>query len=444
MFNIEKRVIASGSYYAGMRESVVLQAFLGTCVGVAIYDSDANAGGLIHLLLPKPVISESTYEPEKYALTALPTFLKALYNHGAEKGKLKASIAGGALISPFTEQDLRFDIGGLTLEIVKQILADEDIEIEKSETGGFFTSKLSLDMRNWKCTIEPSIYDNFPKDSKLNRPDLKNIGRVMEHIQPIPQVVIKILRMIGEDAYDFKDIANEIRNDQVICARTLKVCNSALYAKSKKIDSIDHALVFLGQELFAKLVISSYIKDLLQHYNQGYSLCMGGIYHHAIGTAIITEKLARLTQRISASLAYTTGLLHDIGKVVLDQYIGPVLPLFYRELQNKVDSLKLEKKHLGVNHTEVGSQLAEKWSFPEPLVDTILYHHYPENATQHPELTHMVYIADFLMSRFHVGLELEHINTDKFISRFEKIGLSVSQFQDIVDLIPANISESSP
>ena len=86
---------------------------------------------------------------------------------------------------------------------------------------------------------------------------------------------------------------------------------------------------------------------------------MGGIYHHAVGTAIITEKLARLTKRISPSLAYTAGLLHDIGKVVLDQYISSALPLFYRELQNEVDFLELEKKHLGVNHTEVASQLAE-------------------------------------------------------------------------------------
>jgi len=105
MFNVEKRVIASGSYYVGEKKSIVLQAFLGTCVGVAMYDSDANAGGLIHLLLPKPVIPESTYEPEKYALTALPIFLEAPYNHGAEKGKLKASIAGGALVCPITENE---------------------------------------------------------------------------------------------------------------------------------------------------------------------------------------------------------------------------------------------------------------------------------------------------------------------------------------------------
>jgi HD-like signal output (HDOD) protein len=91
----------------------------------------------------------------------------------------------------------------------------------------------------------------------------------------------------------------------------------------------------------------------------------------------------------------------------------------------------------------VGSQLAERWSFPESLVDTILHHHYPENGTQNPELTHMVYIADLLMSRFHAGLELERLNTNKFISRFERIGLSISQFHEIVDLIPLKIFESS-
>jgi len=95
---------------------------------------------------------------------------------------LQASVAGGAFVGPFTEQDLSLDLGGRTLEIVKKILADEGIEIEKSETGGFFTSKISLDMRNWECTIEPSVYVKLPKDSKLNTPDLKEISRVMERI----------------------------------------------------------------------------------------------------------------------------------------------------------------------------------------------------------------------------------------------------------------------
>lgn len=86
-----------------------------------------------------------------------------------------------------------------------------------------------------------------------------------------------------------------------------------------------------------------------------------------------------------------------VGKIVLDQYIASAAPLFYKKLQDKIDFIELEKLHLGVDHTEVGGQLAEKWSFPEALVDTIRHHHYPENGSRHPELIHMVYIADLLM-----------------------------------------------
>jgi len=120
---------------------------------------------------------------------------------------------------------------------------------------------------------------------------------------------------------------------------------------------------------------------------------------------------------VPPTLAYTAGLLHDIGKVVLDQYIASASPLFNSVMQKEIDFLELENKHLKVNHTEVGSKLAIKWCFPESLVDTILHHHYPENGTQNPELTHMVYIADLLMARFQAGLELEQLDTDRLSSR---------------------------
>lgn len=437
---MENRVIDAGSYVVGGKQSVKLQASLGTCVGVAIYDSEADIGGLIHLLLPEHATPGSTYQPEKYASTGLPIFLNALYDKGAQRERLKATLAGGALIVPLSNQDINLDIGGRTLGVVKKILADEGIKIENSETGGFFISEFSLDMRNWECSIGLGTYEKFPENHTITIPDQKDISQTIDRIQPIPQVALKILRMIGDNTYylNLRNIADEIRNDQVICAQTLRLCNSALYGRAHKIDTVDHALVFLGQERFTKLVISVLIKDFFSHHNQGYSLCMGGIYHHANGTAIIAEKLAKLTKKIPPALAYTGGLLHDIGKVVLDQYIASALPLFYRKLQNEVNFLELEKLHLGATHTEVGSRLAEKWSFPEALVDTILHHHYPENGTKNPELTHVVYIADLLMSRFHTGLELECLNTNKFISRFERTGLSISQFQEVVDLIPLN------
>jgi putative nucleotidyltransferase with HDIG domain len=155
--------------------------------------------------------------------------------------------------------------------------------------------------------------------------------------------------------------------------------------------------------------------------------------------------LANLTGKAEPSLAYTAGLLHDIGKVVLDQFIDSGFSLFYRELNEEGKNFsEVEKQVLGTDHTEVGVDLALNWSFPESLVETIRYHHVPENAVQHKEIVHIVYLADLLMSRFHTGLELERLNADALATRLETIGLSISEFPKLVDHIPVQALESSP
>jgi putative nucleotidyltransferase with HDIG domain len=201
----------------------------------------------------------------------------------------------------------------------------------------------------------------------------------------------------------------------------------------------------LGQNLLLKFVISASLDNFFSQCGMGYSLCKGGIYHHAIGTATISEKLADLTGKISPSLAYTAGLLHDIGKVVLDQYIYADFPLFYRQLNEERKSLiEVEKNELGIDHTEAGADLAHSWSLPESLVEIIRFHHKPENTVQNTELVNIVYLADLLMSRFNPCFELERLNTEPLASRLETIGCSIDSFPGIVDFIPVKSSELLP
>jgi putative nucleotidyltransferase with HDIG domain len=429
----------------GSTQSLLLNAYLGTCVAVALYDAEAGIGGLIHLLLPEPVSPTDTYHPEKYASIGFPIFLKAVYDAGASPENLKACVAGGALVGPLQNCDLELDIGGRTAERVMQFLAAEKIQIEKSETGGFFTCCLSVNMQTWHCWIEPTGIDKLKANKNLKTPKVKNISRAIRNLKPIPQIALKILRMINEDLYEIDALTEEIRKDQVISAKTLQLCNSAMFSNRKKIESLDHAVVMLGQQLLLKFVISASINGFFSQCCEGYSLCKGGIFYHAISTAVIAEKLASLTGKISPSLAYTAGLLHDIGKVALDQYIFADFPLFYRQLNEKEQNLiEVEKNILGIDHTEVGGDLAYSWSFPKSLIETIRYHHKPENTVQNTELVHIVYLADLLISRFNTSLELERINTEILASRLQTIGFSIDRFPHIVDFIPLRSLEPSP
>ncbi len=433
--------VAAGSYHVGHTRAMVLQASLATCVGVILYDKTASVGGLIHLLLPEPISSAPDIQLEKYASTAMPIFLNALYDAGADQQGLKAAIAGGALVGPIVSRDLQLDIGGRTVETVLDFLRHENIPIEKAETGGFFTCQMSLDMHNWRWRIEPIGMNKPAVTTEVQAPAADDIDRCVERIQPIPQVALKILRLINEEQYEIGKLAEQIRSDQVISAKTLKLCNSSLFSRRLKIESLDHALSFLGMETLVKLVIASAMENFFDiSIPGGYSLCKGGLYHHAIGTAIIAEKLAAKTGRAKPATAYTAGLLHDIGKVVLDQYVAAAYPLFYREMADQaIDLCQAEKTIFGLDHTQVGSRLARQWSFPASLTDAIRHHHAPENAAENVGLVHIVYLADLLMSRFHSGLELDRMDTTALLSILETVGLSIDQFPDMVDLIPTGV-----
>jgi putative nucleotidyltransferase with HDIG domain len=444
---MEHRHVSAGSFFVGSRQPLVLDAYLATCVGIALVDETHGIGGLAHFLLPEPVSLSGAFQPEKYASTGLPLFLKALSEAGARRDRLKATIAGGALIGPVGELDLSLNIGGRTAETAEAILHQEGIALARAETGGVWACCLSLDMRSLSCSVaagDPLGTANQPPGPQ---PRPAEIDLALEKLQPIPQVALKIMQLIDEgEQYDVRVLTAEIRKDQVISARTLQLANSVMFASRNRIESLDYALLYLGVNLLMRYVITAAVDSFFDRPAAGYSLCKGGLYHHAVGTAVVAENLARLTGRAKPALAYTAGLLHDIGKVALDQLLGSAAPLFYRRLAENqtLDFIQAERELFGTDHTEIGQRLAEKWSFPVSLTESIRYHHVPERAPQHGALAHIVFLANFLMSCFRAGLQLEKLSAALLAPRLAAIGLSGGQLEQVVDMIPMQVFDTAP
>ena len=438
---LPKRIVSAGTYVVTRTRREVLVAYLGSCVGLTLCDRKTGVGGLIHLLLPAPIGTEASCAPVSYAVTGLPLFIRALEDAGAAKKNLEACVAGGAMLAPVSQQDLNLDIGGRTADAVNEILGEERIPVCDSETGGVFGYSLSLNLTTWENKIEPACrIPGVVEEKELKKPDSGDLEKAIQRIRPIPQVALKIIRMMRQNNHSISDVSNEIRQDQVISASVLRLCNSSFVGSGNKVDSVDRALIVLGEKRLLQLVVSASMEDFFVETGQGYSLCKGGLYRHALGTAIIAEHLGDLTGRVASDLAYTAGLLHDIGKVVLDQYMAPARCLFYRRVQDEGHNLiHAEQKTLGVTHCDIGVRLAEAWRLPRPLIHTIAYHHYPEQAPAHSALAHLVYVADFLMSRLVVGQEFEHLDTNGLHRRLKRIGLASSDFPAIIEQIPKGV-----
>ncbi len=440
--------VAAGTFHAAKSGPIVLQAFLGTCVGVTLFDPEARVGGLAHLMLPEPAGGATTFHPEKYASFGLPLFLRALIDLGAAPERMLAVMAGGALVGPVTDQDLGLDIGGRTAEITRRILKQAGIGIQRSETGGFFTCRLSLDMQTGNSRIDP-VGPEAEKADKVAPPPPKreSILRRIDRIQPIPQVALKIMRILSREDWDIRAVIAEVQKDQVIGAQVLRLCNSPMIAPPQPVASIDHALVLIGSANLQKFVITAALEGFFAQTRTGYSLCKGGLYYHSIGTAIIAENLARITGKASPSLAYSAGLLHDIGKVALDQYIGAALPFFYRSMQEEEsqDSLEIERRLLGMDHTEAGRLLAERWKLPAEIAEVISGHHDVAARDFHQKpLVAIVALANGMMRHFNAGMQIGRLCASDVNTALFTLGLAGEGLASVVDRMPYAVFGANP
>ncbi|HCY84326.1 MAG TPA: hypothetical protein DHV36_04240 [Desulfobacteraceae bacterium] len=433
--------IAAGRLKVMPSAPVILQAYLGTCLGVSLWDDKVKAGGMLHILLPEPPGRGYTDVPEKYASTGIPILIKQLTDLGCTPENLKATIAGGALVGPVSQQDIGLDIGGRSADIAEAIFKRTGIEVVKSETGGFFTCTLNLNLETGSTEIKPAWDIGFTPEDTMDTPTEAEITRTIATLKPIPQTALKIMRMFQDNRSGITDITDELVRDQVLSAQTLKLCNTALFSGTVRVDTLRDAVLLLGKDTLVKTVIAAAVSA---YYDQtgtsGYSLCRGGLFFHALGVATTAEHLAKLSGKVVPTQAYTAGLLHDIGKVVLDQFIADRAPLLFRNLGNTGASfIRSERKILGTTHCQAGSSLASAWTFSDALTQVIRHHHNPESADSHKPLVDVVYVADLLAEKFATGLEYEFMQTRSMVPALDRLGISAADVTTLLDALPLTV-----
>jgi putative nucleotidyltransferase with HDIG domain len=428
--------VAAGEFRVSEEACELLEAHLGTCVAVAIVDRRAHVGGLLHVMLPEAASADQSFGRLLSARHALPLFLEELAAAGCAAGSMEATLAGGALVGRVSSLDLDLDIGGRTVDLLNELLRAAGVEVLSSETGGHFMSTLVLDLETLLCTIE-TVADDPPEPGARPEPiSREEVERAAVRLRPIPQAALKIIRLLKRDDFSLSAIAAEVRQDQVLSARVLQACHAAHLGVAGDITSIDRALMLLGGRVVGNLILAQAMSGFFSQSQHGYSMSRGGLYHHAVSTGLVAEQIAALTDFAEPDLAYTAGLLHDIGKVLLDQYVAAVRPLFYRQVVGGGTALlDAERSILGITHEEAGDRLAALWSIPPVLRRVIAHHSRPAEGEGDPRLTYIVYLSDLLVSRFGSGRDLDRLPADFVAAAMKGVGWKSGSFDDLVGQI---------
>lgn len=227
--------------------------------------------------------------------------------------------------------------------------------------------------------------------------DIKKRVRRVVSLPSLPHVVAKIISLVNNPCTSARDINKIISRDPPTAARVLKLVNSAYYGFPNRIATITHAVSILGFDTLRSLALSASVFDIFSKSRAKDAFDRDKFWEHSTGCAVAAKVLARKTYRIGEEEAFVSGLLHDIGKLILDEYINEEF-LKIVALVKKENILfgEAEKRIIGVTHAEIGRWLAEKWNLPRSLTEAIAFHHRPGEAKEALELAAIAHIADII------------------------------------------------
>ena len=231
----------------------------------------------------------------------------------------------------------------------------------------------------------------------------KRIIRAMSDLPPMPQVVMKAQEVMADPGSSFRELGKVIETDQAIAARVLKLANSAYYGLRGMVSSIHQASIVLGYETLGELITVVGAAGLLDSIMKGYGLESGFLWQHSLAVAFGSRLIAKKKFPPLENDAFSAGLLHDAGKIVLDDYVFERETDFDRFMGNDKNTfLAAEKEILGFDHAEIAYELCAKWSIPETQGIGIRYHHYP-SLSDNSELAYILHVADTMAMRKGVG-----------------------------------------
>jgi len=398
---METHVILPGEIGVSDNPSTVLKTCVGSCVAVAMYDHDAKIGGLAHIMLPQASDEKEKARPALYARSGIPLLLNKMIKAGASKDNIIAAIAGGSFLLTDRKVGVELNIGRRNTDMVQQVFSSLGIPIVRQDTGGYFGRVLELkledgliDIREVKEKKQKDTESEVISDFKLE--DLKNKIDKLRPVPDIARMIISRIKYSGAGAYDLE---RYIIKDQALAANVLKLCNSPEYGFQKQIHSIRRAGELLNPETFKNIVLDACNYNLYSDTIKGYSIEQGEMLNHSFCCAEVARLISQEKKINNPDVIFTAGLLHDIGKVILDQYFFEKFNLIMDKIINEnIQFLYAENEVLGYNHAQVGEIIAREWNLPEILIESIAFHHQPEKAKKHPEAVSIIHIANCICS----------------------------------------------
>ncbi len=221
--------------------------------------------------------------------------------------------------------------------------------------------------------------------------------RNIEDLPTLPSVALEVLSLAHQADVSIQDIAECIHRDPPLAAKVLRMANSVFYRRGeRKVETLHHAIIFLGLAEIINITTSLSVFSALKSRKAQEVSVRESFWDHSVATGLIARHIDKKLGMKTMGREFVAGLLHDIGKIILDQYFHQeFIAAYAMSIEKDRPMYETEMELCGTNHMEVGFFIAQKWNLPPYLADVILWHHQPSQASSR-EMAALISMANLL------------------------------------------------
>jgi putative nucleotidyltransferase with HDIG domain len=263
---------------------------------------------------------------------------------------------------------------------------------------------------------------------------MSSLAEQLEQIPFFPpgiQVFPKLMPLLKHDRYPTDELAEVVRVDTGLTADILRVCNSAAFGFKIRAQTVNEAILRLGvRELYT--ITSKVIAEPILGAG-GADRFLNGVdlWRHSLATGSAAAVLAK-SRGTDPEVAFTAGLLHDIGKVRLVQTVGKEYSAMVQEARGGFQPLyTLEAARWGIDHAVIGGQLLKNWGFPFNMRDAVLLHHSVMGSSVNLEFAALIHVADYLAGSIGYPYDLQAPVFSPDPRALQLIGFDMGQLEQL-------------
>ena len=270
----------------------------------------------------------------------------------------------------------------------------------------------------------------------------KELVANVKNLPPVPSAALRLINLLDQPTVGNEDVVQVIKCDNVLTAKLLRACNSPYFGFTEPVTSVDQAVLILGHQQILHIVLTLAFGSTMVIPLPGYAVESTELWQHSLTTAVAAEVVVNsgLDFNVEAPVAFTVGLLHDIGKLVMGQVLAPDVQSAIREriAQNGTSRVEAEREVIDTDHSEVGAVLLRSWNLPEEIVEAVGNHHRPVLEPR-PRLSTVVHLADCVahLAGSTVGLETFAVGVDGRVT--DRLSITPDKLETMV----ATVRESS-